>query len=311
MKPTSLLGLGAPPLAAIAAAAAAPWLTGAASTTALAAAAAVCLAAAAHALSRPGAPSTSLRVLGGGLAALALAGAGGLLFDAPTHLLITFALLGAAACSVGATLASQTWQRRELELARLRSQLLRREGDVRAQADRIRRLDLIDPVTGVLNRRGLLRAIEVATAESASRNEPLALFVVELPDDLPRPGEPTDGERGRSLGRAVGSAVRGSDVLGRWSDRHLALVLACCHDPRPAAERLQRSLEALGLSRRTAPVAGVTIGPEGPWPAAPDLMAAAEAALEASRQAPDNAETALWPVELGLSARAGACTPVH
>ncbi|HHN74575.1 MAG TPA: GGDEF domain-containing protein [Acidobacteria bacterium] len=310
MRTASWLSLGAPPLAAIAAAVAAPWLTGAAANTALAAAAAVCLAAAAHALGRPAGSPRALRVLAGGLAALAVVGAAGVLLAAPTQLLISFALLGAACCSVGATLVSQAWQRREAEIVRLRSQLVRREGDVRAQADRIRRLDLIDPVTGVLNRRGLLRAIEVATAESASRREPLALFVVELPDDLPRPGEPTDGEHGRCLGRAVGSAVRGSDALGRWSDRHLALVLSCCHNPRPAAERLQQALEALGLPRRSAPVAGVTIGPEGPWPAAPDLMAAAEAALDASRRAPDNAEAALWPVQLGLSASVGA-SPDH
>ncbi|MDQ7088515.1 MAG: hypothetical protein Q9Q13_11980 [Acidobacteriota bacterium] len=167
MKPVSLLSLGAPPLAAIAAAMAAPWLTGAAATTALAAAAAVCLAAAAHALGRQDGSSPALRVLAGGLAALAFAGAAGILFEAPLRLLITFVLLAAAACSVGATLVSRAWQRREVELARLRSQLVRREGDVRAQADRIRRLDLIDPVTGLLNHRGLLRAIEVATAEKA------------------------------------------------------------------------------------------------------------------------------------------------
>lgn len=302
-----LLETLSPCLAALAAAGIAPWLTGARWSTAFVAGFAVCLAVAAHTLYRYAAKRKArpVNLLAAGLGLVSLAGAAMLVLPSAAWLAAAIGLAASCLLAVAASELCRRLAEVDDELAGLRSRLVRREGDVRAQAERIRRLDLIDPVTGLLNHKGLAQAIGQSLAESAGRGQPLALLLVALPEPLPQAGGPGPDEIGQAVGRAVQQAVRGSDRAGRWGNDLVGLVLPRCNDPRPAIKRLRSLLSAAGVGEKTGSrLAGVTVPAAGPWPTVDELVGAAQAALSAAKKGPAGAEAAIWPVDWSLTPEA-------
>lgn len=241
-------------------------------------------------------------MLSAGFLIWGLAGVLPFLPGAPPWLLPGLLFVGAVLTSTGLL---ATWRARtvtESEAESLRAVLSRREGDVRAQAERIRRLDTFDPASGLLNRRGFSLAAAQALEECASAGAPLVLLLVDL-EFGPGEGAVFGPEANRRLGNEVQRTVRGSDAAGRWDRNLLALLLPRCQDPQPAIRRLHTSLavmEGEGISHYR--VAGVAVSPRGPWPDAEGLMAAAQAAMAAARRAPSSADAAIWPIDWGLAA---------
>ncbi len=297
-------GSFAPSLAALLAAGLSPFLVGASWGTALAAGSVVCLATGAVILVREGQSTgvASFHLLAGGLLLLSALPAVLLLPSRPLVLGGIGALAGAILSAYATVLLSLRWHALGEEITTLRARLARREGDVRAQADRIRRLDLIDPITGVANRRGFGLELEQALVTAEHESHPLALLLIELPEALPSAGAPDTADRGRHIGRAIQQAVRGSDAAGRWERNLLALLLPDCQDTGPAVVRLRRTLASIGAGEEDGTrLAGITIAPNGPWPDSEGLMAASQAALSAARTGPDRAEVPVWPIDWGLA----------
>ncbi|GAB4222388.1 MAG: hypothetical protein Kow0062_19540 [Acidobacteriota bacterium] len=180
----------------------------------------------------------------------------------------------------------------------LRARLLRREGDVRVQADRIRRLDVRDPATGALNARAFDDALaQVLAPDDAGAVEPLALLIVELPG---RDAVPLAVDAARR-------AVRASDLVARLDEREVAVLLGGCRDPRPVLVRMRRMIGARDreLLERTR-IAGITVPPDAPPPRPDQLLEAAWAALDAARRLDDaRGAQAVWPLEWGLAKVAG------
>ncbi len=297
-------GLAAILLAATAAAVAAPRITGASIALSFASGSAVISLAVAVSSWRRGRGlgSPAVSALAVGWLVLSAASAATLLPLGlrPKLWVVALPALILLALASDALLRLLAAQRNEVEV--LRSRLARREGDVRAQADRIRRLDLHDGATRLLNRRGFVRAAEESLRTCADERQSLALLLIDTEGRL----DDRDSLQGRALsrrlGRAVGRAVRGSDVAGRWDAGLLALLLPHCEDTRPAIERLRASLSKAGITEgEDFRFAGVSIGPQGPWPDAEGLMAAAQAALGAARSAPKDADVAVWPIDWGLA----------
>lgn len=189
-----------------------------------------------------------------------------------------------AACALGSALILATGlaqmhlsiSAEQTELASLRSRLVRREGDVRAQADRIRQLDMHDAATGVLNRRGFVVGSESALARCATQLESAALILIELREPLA--GGSAGATHAAKLTHAVNRALRGSDLVGRWDDRTLVALLPCCNDSGPALVRLGQGLsEVIGDAWSCG---WISIDADGPRPDVEGLVAAAQTTLQ-------------------------------
>lgn len=213
------------------------------------------------------------------------------------------ALLGAGVCGAGLNAEGRRWREVREQIEDLRARLVRREGDVRAQAERIRRLDRADPNTGLMNRRGFAASAEQALAECEAAREPLALLLVDLGTPLMAVGDQESRASAQRVARTAQQAVRASDAVGLWDPSLLAVLLTRCDDPEPARARLSEALaDRIGARRGGSPlVAGLTIPPEGPWPDPEGLMAAAQAALGAAREAPIGSTRPIWPMAWGLA----------
>ncbi len=211
----------------------------------------------------------------------------------PAGVLAASALLATGLFVAGASMIAGRLIAYEDELEDLRARLLRREGDVRVQAERIRRLDLRDPATGALNARAFDDALTDALEEmEPGAGLPIALLLIDLPD---RGQVPAAAEAARR-------AVRASDVVARLDEREIAVLLEGCRDPRPALVRMRRILgehdrDVLARTR----IAGITVPPDASPPRADELLSAAYAALDAARRLDDAAGAqAVWPLEWGL-----------
>lgn len=250
------------------------------------------------------ADSVPLFLMAGGVCVAALGAMLAALLGGTSLLAGALALVGAGVSGAGLTAAARRWRESGEQMEELRSRLVRREGDVRAQAERIRRLDRSDLTTGLMNRRGLAIAAEQALAECEAASQPLALLLVDLGAPLlPGASEASDRERAARVARYARQAVRASDAVGLWDPGLLAVLLPRCREPEPARQRLYESLSAEARTWGPKPpvVAGLSIPPEGPWPDAEGLMSAAQAALSAAHHAPVGSTRPIWPMAWGLA----------
>ena len=116
---------------------------------------------------------------------------------------------------------------------------------------RIRNLTLFDPLTDVLNRRAMGRAMEQAHARWR-RGEPYALVLLDmdhfkaLNDSL---GHGAGDQALKELVRALKPCVRDADALGRWGGEEFVILLCDTGLAGAAlvAERMRANLEAQPL----------------------------------------------------------------
>jgi diguanylate cyclase (GGDEF)-like protein len=115
---------------------------------------------------------------------------------------------------------------------------------------------MIDPLTGVSNRRGFERALEVELARSERRGHPLALVVVDLDDFKQvndRHGHGVGDDVLVSLAERLRDAVRSADTVARMGGEEFALLLpeTTLAGAVTVAERARAAFEAAGISLKS------------------------------------------------------------
>jgi diguanylate cyclase (GGDEF)-like protein len=117
----------------------------------------------------------------------------------------------------------------------------RAQARVVEESETLRRLSTIDPLTGVLNRRG----IEGALVNRAAGIAETAVLLVDIDhfkqvNDVH--GHATGDEVLRRVAGAISAAVRSSDTVGRWGGEEFLVVSAYC--PPQHAVRLAEKIRA-------------------------------------------------------------------
>jgi len=153
--------------------------------------------------------------------------------------------------SVIAVIAAVVRTRREAQLAIAMTQA--------AQADAMREQANSDPMTGLLNRRGVVEKLEASTATKST----VAVIDVDRFKSLnDRYGHIVGDEILRAIGSRISGGVSRNDVVGRWGGDEFVVVVELGIDQGTAViERLfqQVSSEPLSTSVGDIPV-GISVG---------------------------------------------------
>jgi diguanylate cyclase (GGDEF)-like protein len=156
---------------------------------------------------------------------------------------------------------------------------------------------LVDPLTGLANRRLAEGALETELARAGRFEEPLALMMMDLDDFKQindRWGHPFGDEVLREFAAALTESIREIDLSGRWGGEEFAVVLpgTDMHGGVALAERIRANLRSRSMAAPDGEVVeitasfGVAAYPE--VKGKDDLVAAADAALyEAKRRGKD------------------------
>ena len=113
----------------------------------------------------------------------------------------------------------------------LREALYKRGNELKAAYARIEELAQIDELTGVLNRRYIMKALNDETARAQRAGTVCSVAIIDM-DHFKRVndkyGHPTGDEVLRSFAIALGANMRGIDKLGRYGGEEFLLVLPDC-----------------------------------------------------------------------------------
>jgi diguanylate cyclase (GGDEF)-like protein len=125
-----------------------------------------------------------------------------------------------------------------------------------------------DPLTGLLNRRGLDLAFPSLVAKAARSGVPVAVLLADVDhfkqvnDEL---GHQVGDEVLRLVADATVSAVRSEDVVVRFGGEELAVVLVAPADHvRDVARRIRREVEQMATPRPVTVSIGAAWAPAGP-----------------------------------------------
>jgi two-component system cell cycle response regulator len=109
-----------------------------------------------------------------------------------------------------------------------------------------------DPLTGIMNRRALLAALDLEQSRSERHGYPLSLLMLDV-DHF----KPINDEHGHAMGDRVLAALgrlfahqaRRTDLVGRWGGEEFVVVLAGAAEPgaRIAAERIRSAVEKMSV----------------------------------------------------------------
>lgn len=154
-------------------------------------------------------------------------------------------------------------------------------------------LAMSDPLTGLLNRRGLEAAIARAFAAGAAASETLAMLAIDL-DRFKEVNDTLGHEAGdkvlHHVGRVIAAAVRRADLVGRLGGDEFVAVLVGVGSPQQALQiaediiaKLETPLDLQGATVRIGASIGVAMSAGGKdSPAA--LLRRADTAMYASKQ---------------------------
>lgn len=164
----------------------------------------------------------------------------------------------------------------------------------------LQRLSLVDAVTDVANRRQFDRALADEWARATRAGTSIALVLVDVDHFKPyndRYGHPAGDDCLRRLAAVLGrTLLRAGDVVARYGGEEFAAILPLTDLDAAAAiaERMRKSVEALGMPHGAVPLGVVTIS-GGVAAARPevgadplDLVARADAALYEAKAAGRN-----------------------
>ncbi len=214
----------------------------------------------------------------------------------------TVVAVSASACLVVAsyvslsTNAAMERDLRRLYLRRLSESLV--ASDLEQAAADLHRITLVDPLTGLANRRGI--DARAAAFTGGADGGPFAVLMIDVDRFKPfndHYGHPEGDKCLAAVARAIRDSVRGGvDVAGRYGGEEFLVLLpgATLADAVLAAERIRRAVEALALPHAAAETGMVTvsIGLAAADGLSPDmfspLVAAADAALYVAKQAGRN-----------------------
>lgn len=153
---------------------------------------------------------------------------------------------------------------------------------------RLARISLVDPLTGLYNRRHLRWRLEQEVARVARHAGALAVCVLDLDDFKAfndRHGHLEGDRRLRQVGRLLRQTLRRSDTAFRYGGEEFVLLLPQCGGDagRRAAER---TLEALRASGVTASIGVADVAETGPD--ATEVLRRADAACLLAKAAGKN-----------------------
>jgi diguanylate cyclase (GGDEF)-like protein len=188
-----------------------------------------------------------------------------------------------------------------------------REGELRAANERLERLALIDPLSGVANRRSFDEALEKAWREAIRYGCAVGLLMIDV-DHFKlfndRYGHVAGDRCLRQVGKTLMNfACRPGDLPARYGGEEFALLLpgATLAGARVIAERLRRAVEELCIANADSPIGqvSVSIGVAAQVPSrgetAEGLIEAADAGLYAAKRGGRNAVVAHSDIELAVA----------
>ena len=165
-----------------------------------------------------------------------------------------------------------------------------------------RRLATIDTLTGLLNRRAFLDALERESARSERPGYPLSLLLLDA-DHFKRVNDTYGHAAGdavlQGFARVLSAVARRSDVVGRWGGEEFVVALpqTGAAGARVAAERVRRALADARYPipggdplRMTASIGAATVQP--PWTKEAVVSAADEAMYAAKARGRNRVEFA-------------------
>jgi two-component system, cell cycle response regulator len=110
-----------------------------------------------------------------------------------------------------------------------------------------------DPLTGIMNRRALLAALDVEQSRSERHGYPMSLLLLDV-DQFKAINDGHGHAMGdqvlAALGQLLAREVRKTDDVGRWGGEEFVIVLAGADEAgaRVGAERIRRAVESMTLS---------------------------------------------------------------
>ncbi len=119
--------------------------------------------------------------------------------------------------------------------------------DVKAAADRLVDEALVDDLTGLYNKRGMLRRTDEVLAEARRNQREVSLITVSLDDAVKATALEEAGELARRMGEIVRGSVRAADLVGRIGPLRFAVVSSgsAKEGAQKLADRLMLALHAL------------------------------------------------------------------
>jgi diguanylate cyclase (GGDEF)-like protein/PAS domain S-box-containing protein len=155
-------------------------------------------------------------------------------------------------------------------------------------------LAMSDPLTGLLNRRGLEAAISRAFAAGPDQSGTLAVLAIDL-DHFKEVNDTLGHEAGdkvlHHVGRVIAASIRRSDLVGRLGGDEFLAVLVGVGPPQQALQiaeeiiaRLQLPIDLQGTTVRIGASIGIAMS-SGPEDGPAGLLRRADAAMYASKQA--------------------------
>jgi two-component system cell cycle response regulator len=121
-----------------------------------------------------------------------------------------------------------------------------------------------DPLTGIMNRRALLAALDVEQARSERHGYPMSLLLLDVDhfklinDER---GHPMGDQVLTALGQLLAHQARKTDLVGRWGGEEFVVVLSGAHESgaRIAAERIRSAVERMSVSDEQSQRVPVTV----------------------------------------------------
>jgi two-component system, cell cycle response regulator len=107
-----------------------------------------------------------------------------------------------------------------------------------------------DPLTGIMNRRAFVSALDVEQSRSERHGYPMSLLLLDVDHFKAindEHGHATGDQVLATLGRLLAHEVRKTDFVGRWGGEEFVVVLSGADEDgaRIGAERIRRSVEAM------------------------------------------------------------------